>query len=448
MTDRWVCVCVVASRTQSRADKLIAGLENTRSESYDVTAEGSDVALAKLVDQVDLVVSMLPYVYHAQAAKVAIAAGKHFATTSYVSDAMRELEASAVEAGVILLNECGVDPGSDHASAMKVIHEVQSKGGVIRSFSSFCGGLPALLHNNNPMGYKLSWAPRGVLLAGRNTAVYKKGGEAVTVPGADLFDSYSIYEVDGFGPLEGYPNRDSTIYEEIYGLDGISDLIRGTFRYPGWCVTIKKLVELGLTSLEEDESLPGKTYASLIESLVVALGGGWDALDSAGSVATALGLQRDSDIIKKMAWLGLLDPTKTIPPAANTPLDALAALCEDRMQYAPGEQDCIVMEHKFTVDYADSRKEIISSRLIHNGGQPTGPSAMAQTVSLPVAIAVDLILKGQFTTPGIQIPIIPELYNPILEGLAKEGVEWEETVISVVPQQSAAPDAGAPVPTV
>ncbi|KNC47891.1 saccharopine dehydrogenase [Thecamonas trahens ATCC 50062] len=439
----------VASRTLERAEKMIAGLDNVEALELDITHDSAEARLHELVPDVDLVVSMLPYIYHVKAAKVAIAHKKHFATTSYVSDAMRELEADAKDAGIILLNECGVDPGTDHASAMKIVHEVQSKGGYIKSFSSYCGGLPAPHFNDNPMGYKLSWAPRGVLLAGRNTAKFKKDGEEVTIPGEDLFDSYEDMHVPGFGPLEGYPNRDSTQYEEIYGLTGIQDLVRGTFRYPGWCATIKKMVDLGLMSLEEDNSLPGKPYPELVEMLVTAKGGPFDAADPAGSVAGVLGLEKDSVIVKKMAWLGLFDASKPIPPAGNTPLDALSALCEERMQYGPGEQDCIVMLHQFKVEYDDGRKEHISSRLISVGKQPDGGSAMARTVALPVAIAIDLILQGEFNDlTGIQIPITPRLYNPILEGLAKEGIEWEETVVSVVPQQSSSTvNSAAPSPT-
>jgi saccharopine dehydrogenase (NADP+, L-glutamate forming) len=148
--------------------------------------------LQALVPAADLVISLLPYTYHVQVAELCIEFGKDMVTTSYVSPAMRTLDERAIAAGVTLLNEIGVDPGIDHMSAMKVIHHVQGNGGEITSFRSWVGGLPAPEANTNPFGYKFSWSPRGVLLAGRNAARYLEDGKEINIPGEELFDWEAI----------------------------------------------------------------------------------------------------------------------------------------------------------------------------------------------------------------------------------------------------------------
>jgi len=294
-------------------------------------------------------------------------------------------------------------------SAMRIIDEVRSKGGKIKSFTSYCGGLPAPDDNNNPLGYKLSWAPRGVLLASKNSALFLKDGKDETIPGEVLFDNYSSHEVPEAGTFECYPNRDSKSYIGVYSLTNAETVIRGTLRNQGWCNQVKKLVDLGYLSLEETD-LSNVTYCELLQGMIES-----DGKDLKVDVCKKLKIEEGDQVLSTMEWLGLFSGEK-VPDGIKTALDALCHQMQTKMGYAPGERDMLVMNHTFLAEYEDGTKENITSTLL-DFGIKNGDTSMSRTVSLPLAIAVNLVLQGKFTTPGLSIPTIPELYNPILNEL-------------------------------
>jgi saccharopine dehydrogenase (NADP+, L-glutamate forming) len=406
---------IVASRTKSKADKLTEGCRNAESVEFDIKTD--DELLNELTSKVDLVCSLLPYIYHVKAAKVAIRNKKHFCTTSYISDEMRSLENDARTAGVILLNECGVDPGIDHMSAQKIIDDVHKNNGKIQSFTSFTGGLPAPEANNNPFGYKLSWSPRGVLLAGRNDAHFLRNGKEIKIPGSDLFDNYEIMEIPNLGRFEGYPNRDSMSYINIYKISETKTMLRGTLRNLGWCSTMKKVADIGLLSLEET-SFEGMSYADLMRKLV-----GSKEHDLKKAVAEKIGLSAGDQIVSRFDWLGLFQD-QAIPSGITTNLDALCFLFEEKLQYNIGERDMLVMHHEFIADFSDYTERITSTMIDY--GIPNGDSSMSRTVALPAAIASRMILEGEMNLIGVHRPILPELYQPILRELEKMDISLEE----------------------
>lgn len=411
---------LVASRTLAKAEHLIEGCRNTEAIAFDIAKD--DSLLEDLTAKVDLVCSLLPYTYHVKAAKVAIGHKKHFCTTSYISNEMKALEKEAKKAGVLLLNECGVDPGIDHMSAMQIIDHVHHNGGKIKSFTSFTGGLPAPNANNNPFGYKLSWSPRGVLLAGRNDAHFLKDGKEITILGADLFQSYKLMEIPGMGTFEGYPNRDSMSYIDIYNIPETRTMLRGTYRNIGWCETLDKIADLGLLDLEE-RSLDNMTYAAMMRELTSA-----ESNDIKNAVAKFCGIDKNHPILSRLEWLGLFDEVM-IPSGTNTRLDALCHLFEEKMQYSPGERDMIVMHHEFIAEYKDKKQKITSTLIDY--GIPNGDSSMSRTVALPVAIASRLILDRKINLTGVHRPIIPEIYEPILEELASLNIALKENIIDL-----------------
>jgi saccharopine dehydrogenase-like NADP-dependent oxidoreductase len=411
---------LVASRTKKKAEHLIEGCKNAEAMAFNIDTD--DALLNDLIAKVDLVCSLLPYVYHVKAAKVAIKHKKNFCTTSYISNEMKALESDAKKAGVLLLNECGVDPGIDHMSAMQIIDHVHNNGGKIRSFTSFTGGLPAPDDNNNPYGYKLSWTPRGVLLAGRNDAHFLKDGKEVTIRGADLFQSCELMEIPGIGTFEGYPNRDSMSYIDIYNIPETKTMLRGTLRNIGWCETLDKIADLGLLDLDE-RSLDNMTYATMMRKLTSAGTG-----DIKDAVAKFCEINNNHPILSRLEWLGLFDEVM-IPSGIKTRLDALCHLFEEKLQYAPGERDMLVMHHEFIVEYKDKKQKITSTLLDY--GIPYGDSSMSRTVALPVAIASGMILKGKINLTGVHRPIIPEIYEPILSELTDLDIVLEENTIDL-----------------
>jgi saccharopine dehydrogenase (NADP+, L-glutamate forming)/spermidine synthase len=305
-------------------------------------------------------------------------------------------------------------------SAMKIIHGAENRGGRIISFHSYCGGLPAPEANTNPFGYKFSWSPRGVVLAGKNTGRYLKDGEEVNIPSQDLFAHTWTIEIEGIGELVAYPNRDSVPYKDTYGLKDTRTMFRGTLRNPGWCRTWKKFVDLGFLDEAERSDWGGKTYAQFTETFVENPTGNIRA-----DLAKQLDIPEDSDILDRFEWLGLLNEDP-LPVETSSPLDILANRLLEKMPYEPGERDMIVLHHEFIAEYPDlPAKELITSTLV-DFGIPNGDSAMSRTVSLPAAVAAKMILHGEIKETGVHIPVQPEIYEPVLKELEGLGITFKE----------------------
>lgn len=407
---------VMASRTVSKAEKIIDEHPNGKAVSFNVT---DDELLEKLVKDCDVAVSLLPYTYHVKVAKRCIKYRKHLVTTSYVSDEMKALDEDAKKADILLLNECGLDPGIDHMSAMRVIHDVENKGGKITSFKSTTGALPSFEANNNPFGYKFSWSPRGVLLASKNSAKWLEQGIEIDVPGEKLFETYYLQDVEGVGTFENYPNRNSIPYKEIYGLKDAETVYRGTFRITGWCETIRNIVKLGWLNDKPLKDFSGKTYADVTRRLIKAKSE--DSLQKA--TAKFLGLKEYSAVIKRLKWLGLFDNIP-LPEDRDNPLDYLNVLTLNKMALGTDERDMIVMHHEFIAEYSN-KKEYITSTLLEFG-IPNGDSAISRTVALPAAIAVKMISNNKIKLTGVHIPVSPDIYNPILNELEEIGIKFSE----------------------
>jgi len=406
----------IASRTLAKAEEIVEGFDNGTARQLMVEDKEG---LAALVREHDIVVSLLPFVHHVDVARVCLAHNKPMATTSYVSDEMRALDDEAKSKNLILLNEIGIDPGVDHMSAMRIIDGVHARGGKIRHFYSLCGGLPAPDDNDNPFGYKFSWSPRGVVLASRNSARFLENGEVVNIKGEDLFLNKRIETVDPLGEFEVYPNRDSLPYKEIYGLKDAETVMRGTYRNIGWCDTFKKIVDLGLVDETPTTYPKGATFRTLTADVV----GADENEDLAAAAARKLGLEKEHFVIDNLVWLGLFDAQPL--PDAGSKLDILSEQLLRKLQYKDGEKDMIVLRHRFEVEDADGSGHTITSTLI-DYGIPYGDSAMARTVSLPLAVGVSLMAEGKIDLTGVQIPICKELYQPVLDGIADLGIEMVE----------------------
>jgi saccharopine dehydrogenase (NADP+, L-glutamate forming)/spermidine synthase len=401
----------VASRTVSKAEALVGG--HPSGTTMTLLADDTE-KLAKLVSEHDLAVSLLPAPLHPVVAELCIKNRKHMVTTSYVSPKMQALDGPAKDAGVMILNEIGVDPGIDHMSAMRIIDDVHNRGGKVVSFKSYCGGLPAPEANDNPFGYKFSWSPRAVCTAGKNPGRFLENGKQVDIPGPELFACNHRMQVEGVGELEAYPNRDSLGYIDLYGLEGIQTMFRGTFRYVGWCDTLKKIVDLGLLDETPTTYPPGTTYGKYTASFLKAAPTG----NVRNDVAKRLNLDLGSPVLDRLEWLGLFaDDQIAIVGKETTPLDVLSARMLEKMPYGPGERDMIVLCHYFMAKFPDGSGERITSTMV-DYGQPNGDSSMARTVSLPAAIGANLILQGKVMVPGVHIPVREDIYNPVLDELA------------------------------
>lgn len=412
----------VASRTVAKADALVAG--HARGRTLPLLADDT-ATLEQLVREHDLSISLLPAPLHPVIAEMCVRHRKHMVTTSYVSPKMKALDGPAKDAGVTLLNEIGVDPGIDHMSAMRVIHDVERRGGRVVSFRSYCGGLPAPDANDNPWGYKFSWSPRGVCTAGKNAAKWRENGQTKEIPGPELFLNHHpvpVEGVPGHHELEGYPNRDSLSYIDVYGLKDIETMFRGTLRYPGWSACMKKVVDMGYLDETPVTYPAGMTFAQWTAGFMKAAPGG----NLREQVAQHFQVDVKSNFLDRWEWLGLFsNEPLPITGKPTTALDILAARMDQKMVYQPGERDMIVLLHKFIARFPGKPDERISSTLI-DFGIPHGDTSMARTVSLPAAIGTKLILTGVIRVRGVLVPVQPEIYNPVLDELATMNIRCVE----------------------
>ncbi len=407
----------MASRTITKAENIINSHPNGEALSFNVNKDDN---LEDLIIKSDLVVSLLPYKHHVNIAKYCIKHKKHLVTTSYVSEEMKVLDEDSKKAGIILLNECGLDPGIDHMSAMRVIHDVEKDCGKIISFRSTTGALPSHESNNNPFGYKFSWSPRGVLLASLNSAKWLENNEFISIPSENLFENYTIQDVPGVGSFENYPNRNSIPYKDIYGLKDAVTVYRGTFRMTGWCETMRNIVKIGWLNKNTINDFNGKTYGDLTRYLI-RIGSDEDLIKS---TAEFLCLSSYSTVIKRFEWLGLFGD-EPLPLSADNTLDYFYHLALKKMSLDFKERDMIVMHHEFIVENIHG-KEHITSTLVDYGKPEGGDSAVSRTVALPAAIAVKMILNEEIILKGVHVPVIPDLYNPILNELELVGIKFIE----------------------
>lgn len=409
---------LVAALNEEDARRVIKG--HPRGQSVLVDVQDAD-AVDHLVRDADVVVSLLPFVLNPRIARAAIDNRKPMINTSYVSPEMAALDDPARRAGVLILCEIGLDPGIDHMSAVQVIQRVKAGAGTVTHFSSCCGGLPAIESNTNPWGYKFSWSPRGVVLAGRNSARYLRDGKLVEIPGEDLFSHAWPYAVENApGPFEIYPNRDSLSYVEKYGLHGIGNMFRGTIRYLGWCRTMRAATRLGLLETEVRSWPSGSRFLDVTMHRVPQGPG-----TNVARLADFLQEETDGEVMARLEWAGLLSD-RQIVETSFAPVDFFANRLLGLMAYKPGERDLVVLRHEISARYDTGLREQVTATLVDRG-IPYGHSSMARTVSLPAAIATRLIAQGNLDMIGVQVPVLREIYGPVLAELSHLGITVRET---------------------
>jgi len=380
----------------------------------------------KEIQKASIVISMLPAHLHIEIAEDCIAFKKHLVTASYISPKMQELDNQAKENGLIFMNEIGLDPGIDHMSAMKVIDEIKEKGGKMIQFESFCGGLVAPESDTNLWNYKFSWNPRNVVLAGQGgVSKFIQEGKYKYIPYNKLFRRTEFLEVEGYGRFEGYANRDSLKYRSIYGLDDILTMYRGTLRRVGYSKAWDLLVQLGMTddsyTMENSELM---SYRDFTNSFLA-----YHPTDSVElKLRHYLKIDQDDVIWDKFVELDLFDDTKKVGLKNAKPAQILEKILAEKWALQPKDKDMIVMYHKFGFELNGEKKQIDSTMVCIGDDQIY--TAMAKTVGLPVAIATVHILNGKIKTPGVQLPINKEVYQPILAELETYGVVFKEKEVT------------------
>lgn len=375
----------------------------------------------ELIGRADIVVSLLPAHLHIEVAHDCIRLKKHLVTASYVSQELYRLGDEARNRELIFMGEMGLDPGIDHMSAMQRINVIREKGGEIVAFRSHTGGLIAPESNDNPWGYKFTWNPRNVVLAGQGTAQYLEDSKLKFIPYQRLFRTTWDVEVNGYGKFEAYANRDSLLYREQYGLDDIPTILRGTLRYPGFSKAWDALVKIGLTNADFPILDSAKiSYHELMEAF---------APSGPGSVkdriAQLLRVAPNSDVMNRLVWLGLFRKKK-IKLRDATPALILERLLLDKWQLNPEDIDLIVMQHQ--IDYTLDGKTYRDISNLTMKGTNAEDTAMARLVGLPMGIFTRLISEGKIKSTGVHIPTMQEVYEPVLKEMEEYGLEFTHSV--------------------
>jgi saccharopine dehydrogenase-like NADP-dependent oxidoreductase len=410
----------VADFSEDLAKQAVASQTNGKAIFFNVT---DDKQRESEISDADIIISMLPASMHILVAEDCVRLHKNLVTASYVSKEITALDEKAKKAGVLLLNEIGLDPGIDHMSAMQVIDEIKENGGELTSFKSYCGGLVHPDYDNNPWNYKFTWNPRNVVLAGQGTAQYIKQGKYKYIPYYKLFERTEQMSILDAGEFEGYANRDSLNYRKAYGLEDIPTLFRGTLRRKGFCKSWNMFVQLGMTNdtyvVENAENMTYREFTNLFFPFN-------NELTVEQKFCNYLSVSKNSEEFQKAEWVGIFLDSE-IGMTNATPAQILQAILEKKWTLGAEDKDMIVMQHQFEYTQNGQQNKLNSSLLVF--GDDPRYTAMAKTVGLPVAIAVKLILSGAINSVGVKIPTAKDIYVSVLKELEENGINFVEELV-------------------
>ena len=410
---------IVADVFKQTAEEKIQNHKNGIAIALDVFDNRSRTDAIK---NADIVISMLPPSMHFEVAKDCVVYKKNMVSASYISTEMKSLDEEVKKQGLVFMNEIGVDPGIDHMSAMQVIDRIRVNGAKMLLFESFTGGLVAPESDSNLWNYKFTWSPRNVVIAGQGGAAkFIQEGKYKYIPYHKLFRRTEFLNIVGSGKFEAYANRDSLKYIKEYGLDDILTMYRGTIRRVGFSRAWNLFVRLGMT--DDSYVMEGSaemSYRDFTNSFLA-----YNPNDSVElKLRSYLKIEQDDIIWDKLLELDIFNPTKKVGLKDATPAQILEKILMDSWSLQEDDKDMIVMQHKFGYEYKGERRQIESSMVVI--GEDQTYTAMAKTVGLPVGIATLLILNKKITTPGVQMPITKEVYEPILEELKEQGIIFNE----------------------
>lgn len=376
-------------------------------------ADNAEVRNA-FVQSADIVISLLPPALHYQIAIACLDYNKHLLTASYVDKNLEGISEKIKEKNLLFLCELGLDPGIDHMSAMQIIHTLQKEGAVITSFRSHCGGLVAPESDDNPWHHKVSWNPKNIVLAGKSGAHYRENSDDKVMQYEDLFNHDRVVNVPGVGELAWYPNRDSLAYLEIYNLGEVKTFIRTTLRYPQFCSGWKNIVQLRLTDETPAYSTNGMSLKTFFHQHL-----------HKDEFSTLTENIKASDVwMKQLLYLGMDDDKTIINQGLCSAADVMRFVIENKLALKHEDKDMVVMLHE--IEYEKNKQhQALKSTLVLKGEDGVR-TAMAKTVGLPLAIAAKLILLGKINLSGLHIPVLPEIYEPVMQELKDFGISFAD----------------------
>ncbi len=422
LTDKCGYDVTMAARTVSKAEKIIAGRKKAKAVAW---ASNEEEKLDRLIAEHDIVINMIPKAYHVMVAKLCLKHQKSMATTSYEIPPIKELDAEAKERGILILNELGEDPGMDHFATQMLLDDIKEENGKVIAINSYGSGLPSFKYNNNPMGYKFSWEPKGVFLAAQVPAKWLDKGKPMPIDGDKLFENFKMVDIEGLGTFEAYANKDVTKYVKPYGLPEDVTFYRGLLRFSGYCNNMRNLWKLDLLNDKDKFEWYGKTFRDFAAMLISEI----PAEKLEDEFAKFLGVDHLSDIMMRLKWLGIFEAVP-IKLQNGSKLDVFIELLLKKLTYAPGETDMTIIHVDILAEFPGGKREHRTATMVADG-DPGGDSAMAKAVGLPPAIATKYIFDGMIKETGVHMPpTLPYLYKPFVKELGEYGFVFKKKKFS------------------
>jgi saccharopine dehydrogenase-like NADP-dependent oxidoreductase len=408
----------MGARTVSKAEKIIAGRKMIKAVSW---ASHEEDKLDKLIASHDIVINMIPKAFHVMVAKLCLKHQKSMVTTSYEIPPIKELDSEAKDRGILILNELGEDPGMDHFATQMLLDDIKADGGKVLELHSYGSGLPSFKFNNNPMGYKFSWEPKGVFLAAQVPAKWLDKGNPVAIDGDKLFDNFTIVDIEELGTFEAYANKDVTRYVKHYKLPDNVTFFRGLLRFSGYCNNMRYFWKLDLLNDTYKRKWEGMTFRDFAAFLINIQ----PTENLENEFVKFLNIDKLSDIMMRLKWLGLFnnDPIKLIE---GSKLDVFVELLLKKLTYATGETDMTIIHVDVLAEFINGKREHRTATMVADG-DPNGDSAMAKAVGLPPAIATKFIFEGLIKETGVHMPpTLTYLYKPFMVELEAYGFKFKK----------------------
>jgi saccharopine dehydrogenase-like NADP-dependent oxidoreductase len=419
LIDRCGYEVIVTSLNISEAQRLVRDRPSGTAMEWSIDQR---LRLEEIVRSVDLVLSLIPPNLHLPVAKSCLKHQTTMVTTSYISPEIAALDNACRQHDTLILNEVGEDPGLDNMVTKKMIDRIHAEGGKVTAVNSYGAGLPPMEFNTNPMGYKFSWSPKGMLLAAQTPAVILDKGEVVKIPATELFDAPRHIELKGLGTFEAYPNRDCRDYLTDFGLSDDVSLFRGILRYPSWSETMRGLAALGMLDTSNANEYSGKSFAEFTASSI----GARSTENIRGKTARFLEVDNHSELIAKLNWLGFFSH-RGIELRSGTKADLLVEMMVRKMSYTPFEADMVVIHSEVTGQFSEHTEKRVSTLV--KTGEPGRDTAMSQAVAFPAAIASKLILEGRIQLTGVARPTHKSIYSPVLDEMSELGYHFSARTI-------------------
>jgi saccharopine dehydrogenase-like NADP-dependent oxidoreductase len=378
----------------------------------------------------DVVIGMVTDSLLLQVADSCITHRKSLISPSRLNRQMATKKDLAKDNNVLLLMDCGFSPGLDHITAKKIIDNIHSKGGRINSFRTYSGSFITENSADNSREFRLTEPAADLIAWGRHNNRHLLNGRMQHIPYHQLFDRSQPVNIRQLEDTMSIPEGDSLYYRKIYDLVDAHTVVKGKLVRKGFDEMWRLLVKLGLTDTSSKIDVAGVgSFYNFLDSLLP-----YSASSTLEERLTEYA-GADAADIDRLHGLGLFDNSWVEVGREMTPAMILQHLLEKKFSSRPEDQDCVVINHQLQYELRDDQNEFTATFI--SQGTDQHDSALAKAIGFTCGAAAKAVLTGSITIKGLQIPIMKEIYEPILNELSDLGVAFHVEDIKVGDAQTA-----------